>query len=444
MDKTVRTKKIAADKIAFLGLLIAALLIARLIIASRAAIVLSEPIVLEYSGVSIAVPTGQGWRSEYEWLYQDDRFSLNSIFVPQSTNPSILVHCQYLLASEEITAKAMFDRRAMKIRGSIEETGQTETGTLTLEWAHIQKTKNLFNTFIGTVLLPNNRRLNIEVDEVTGDAEAARRLFSKIAETVNFEDNRLLAAGTDIVSSIKSTGLDRFLHDTDRQSLFLVKDAARRTIGFTTELLVDSQQNHPLNIRGVSLVYMPGRYALELASVFHSDNSFDEFEWHIESVGLTRSTGTEITAQYQGPITVKRIGSQAMEKSYHPGGAMIPVILVNMVFEQMLDSNYEKIAVDVIKTDGTIAPMIISRAQAKDKAGDTEKIEYALRAELLDGRGFSELTFFDSQKQIVGSILKQDRVYLFERTDMATILTLFPQQAEYFLKKEKSRKQNGQ
>ncbi len=442
MSKTFDTKKFAADKIAFLGLLIVALLIARLIITSRSAIVLSEPIVLEHSGLSVSIPTGRGWRSENRWLYQEDGFTLSGVFVPYSANPTILVQCQYLLAAEDASASAMFEQRAQKIKGAIEKTGQTDTGSLTLDWAHIRRQKTLFNTFIGTVLLANNRRLNVKVDEVAGDTEAAERLFNKIIESLSFEGNPLLTAGTEIVTAIKDVGLDRFLHNREQQNFFLIKDTARRTIGFTMDVLIDSQQNSPLNIQGAGLLYLPGRYALEQATFFQSDNGFDEFEWQIERVERKSRTGTKISAEYSGPITVKRFGPQAEEKSYHAGRAMIPAVLADMVFEQMLDSDYEKIIIDVIKTDGAVAPMLVSRTEATDRAGDVDNIEYVLMAEFLDGRGFSEMIFFDSQRQILGSILKQEQVYIFERTDLETVLKLFPQQADYILKKRKTLKPN--
>ncbi len=442
MSKTFETKKIAADKIAFLGLLVVALLIARLIIASRSAIVLSEPIVLEHSGLSISIPTGRGWRSENRWLYQEDGFTLSGVFVPHSANPTILVQCQYLLAAEEVSASALFEQRVREIKGVLNKTGQTGTGSLTLDWAHIRKQKTLFNTFIGTVLLANNRRLNVEVDEVAGDTEATERLFNKIIESLSFEGNPLLAAGTEIVTAIKDVGLDRFLRNEEQQNAFLIKDTARRTIGFTTDVLIDSQQNSPLNIQGASLLYLQGRYALEQATFFQSDNNFDEFEWQIERVERKNRTGTEISAEYLGPVTVKRFGPQAGEKSYHAGQAMIPAVLVDMVFEQMLDSDYEKIIIDIIKTDGAVAPMLVSRTEATDQAGDIGDIEYALIAELLDDRGFSEMIFFDSQKRILGSILKQEQVYIFERTDLDTLLELFPQQTDYILQKRKTLKPN--
>ena len=133
MTKTFDTKKFAADKIAFLGLLIVSLLIARLIIVSRTAIVLSEPIVLEHSGLSISIPTGRGWRSENRWLYQEDSFTLSVFFVPRSATPTILVKCQYLLAAKEATAAVLFEQRAQNMKGVIEKTGQTETASLTFD-----------------------------------------------------------------------------------------------------------------------------------------------------------------------------------------------------------------------------------------------------------------------------------------------------------------------
>ncbi len=49
---------------ALLGLFILALLAARFVVALKSAVLLSEPIELPRSGLSVSVPMGNGWYSE--------------------------------------------------------------------------------------------------------------------------------------------------------------------------------------------------------------------------------------------------------------------------------------------------------------------------------------------------------------------------------------------
>ena len=80
MDGPHETKKLKADKIALLGILITALLIARFVVGLRSAVTLSEPIELSRTGLAISVPAGNGWQSKKLWVYQEYGFILNSYF----------------------------------------------------------------------------------------------------------------------------------------------------------------------------------------------------------------------------------------------------------------------------------------------------------------------------------------------------------------------------
>ena len=80
MNGTCGTKKYGADKIALLGLFTVALLTAHFIITSRSAVVLSEPMKLDYTGLSVSMPAGNGWHGEKQWKYQKNAFILSSFF----------------------------------------------------------------------------------------------------------------------------------------------------------------------------------------------------------------------------------------------------------------------------------------------------------------------------------------------------------------------------
>ncbi len=107
MDKTYDIRgtpqggkpKIGGDKIALLGLFIVALLIARLIVASKSALILSEPIKLTQAGLSVSMPAGNDWKSEKQWKYHENSFSLSSGFALGPGRPTAWAHCRYLLAA---------------------------------------------------------------------------------------------------------------------------------------------------------------------------------------------------------------------------------------------------------------------------------------------------------------------------------------------------------
>ena len=498
MNGTYETRSRWVDKIAFLGLFIAVLLIASLLVIWRSAIVLSEPIELNCAGLSVCIPTGNGWQSEKQWKYQQNAFTLGSFFNPGSGNVTALVSCRYLLAATRTAPEVLFEEKTSAVGGSkIAKTGQIEIGRPgssfakgpqnksipTIDWAHIKGSKTLFDTFFGVAQLPNNRRLDIEVYQDTGDTDLAEGIFKSVTESLKFTDNQLLEAGSKIVAEIKGKGLDSFLasvgnklasaerveagQEWDRESFFLIKDARERTIGFTMEVLGSHFAERPqngaalepvpeaqLNILAWSFYYIRGRHDQEQVTFFQSDNSFNEFVWKSETSGPSGRSGVEIVLDKNGIMTVKEFDLQAKEKDYQISPAAIPDVLGKYIFSQMLDSDQKEIFVDIIEADGKITPALISRievspsfaSQNRSSGADVaqEEAAYLFRMEFLDGRGFSEQVYLDDQRRISRRLLQQESTYTLERTSAENILREFPEQGSYILQKKDKILEQGQ
>ncbi len=195
MDKTYDIRKIGGDKITLLGLFVVSLLIARIIVVSKSAILLSEPITLTDTGLSVSMPQGNGWKSEKQWRFYENGFSLRSIFVLGSRNPTAVAHCRYTKAAETTDLQSLFELKAFDVKGEIVKVGQMYKDTLTFDWALIKNPKNALIFIFGTAKLSHNRRLNIEVKQTMNDPEMAEGVFKKIVTNLNFVENQLLVSG---------------------------------------------------------------------------------------------------------------------------------------------------------------------------------------------------------------------------------------------------------
>jgi hypothetical protein len=459
MNGTYEARSRWVDKIAFFSLFIAVLLIAFFLVIWRSAIVLSEPIELNCAGLSVCIPTGVGWRSENRWKYQQNAFTLDSFFNPSSV--TTVVSVRYHLAATKATPDALFEEKASTLGGAeITKTGQIEMGGSdfssakdsqsrsipTLNWAHIKKSKTLLDAFFGIAQLPNNRRLDIEVYQATGDTDLAERIFKSVTESLKFTDNQLLEAGSKIVAEIKGKGLDSFLasvgnkQERGRESFFLIKDARERTIGFTMEVLGCPE---PGRFGAGSFYYIRRQPEQEQVTFFQSENNLTEFVWKSETSGPSGKSGAEIVLDKNEIMTVKEFDLQTKEKDYQISPAAIPDVLSEFIFSQMIDNNSRKILVDTIEPDGKITPTLISRTDAHSPAAlqsqssetDVAKEEtvYVFEVEILDGRGFSERVYLNSQKQISKMLLQQESIYTLERTSAENILREFPEQGSYIL-----------
>lgn len=469
-------KRHGADKIAFLALFVIALLLARLIIASRSAIVLSGPIELNHSGLSVSVPVGNGWQSEKQWKYYKNTFTLSSFFDTGSDSMTGMARCQYLLAATTAAADTVFKKKASELGGAIANTGQiridmpdsrftksSQNGTpLIINWAHIIRPKRLFDMFLGITELPYSRQLNIEVYQAGGDTDLAERVFKRLTETVKLQDNQALKAGSEIVAAIKSKGLESFFDPhfakgkKEEGNFFLMKDKRGRSLGFAMDVLVTApvlQQNRETqayvigpdvkSIQAANFYYVREPFEREQATFFQGQNNLDEFTWKSENSGIEGRSGAEIVLDKAAVITVKKFGKTIEDNTYQLSPVAIPNIFSDLTFIQMLNSNYEEIVMDIIDADGGILPLRISKIDKDDsvvrqlfgEAADQSEIALALRLELLDGRGFSERVYLDKQGQVLKRLLQREGVYIFERTDADTVLKQFPERAEYILRR---------
>lgn len=183
MSDTYSIRKFGGDKIALLGLFVVALLTARLIVGLRSGLVLSEPIPLRNTRLSVSVPIGNGWRSDGRWRDHNGVYVLGSSFLLGRSETAWVI-CRYMAIDETITSRMRFEREKDKIDGVIIEINETQTDTFIIEWAHVKGQKSPVTMFLGTILMDDGQ-LDIQVIEVTGDAEQAEQVFKSIIDSVN-------------------------------------------------------------------------------------------------------------------------------------------------------------------------------------------------------------------------------------------------------------------
>lgn len=427
MGETYRFKKFAGDKMALLGLFALALLTARLVVSLKSAVPLSAPIKLPCEELSVSMPSGNGWHSEEQWQFQENAFAVRSLFALRSGRPTAQANCRYLLASETASHELRFEQWASEMDGTVVKTGQIQTPSLTVHWAHIEKPDILLEAFFGTAALPGGRRLDIEVYQMTGGSELAERTFKGIITSLDFKESRLLEAGAETVSELKSRGLDSAPNNQDEQNFYWIKDASGESVGFTADGPIDSDIESEWAIETAGFTYIREPNAWEERTVFQCSRNLDEFVYRNRTSNRTGRTITELTMNEDEIVTARTSGVRPEEKRYHLGRAAIPDVLLDHVLRQMLDGDRKEILVDMIESDGTITPTLIRPMEAATDAA------YVFDLKFLDGRDFSEKVFLNAQRQIDRAILRQEQIYRIERTTAENIEREFPQYGRRFL-----------
>ncbi|MHC4126293.1 MAG: hypothetical protein ACYSRR_07585 [Planctomycetota bacterium] len=401
MNQSEKTRKIGIEKIAFLALFIIALIIARFVVQSKSAIRLSGPIMLDYAGLSISMPQGNGWKTERSWRYYGNIFTLNSRFFLSRSNVTANAQCLYVLLDDENL-------------------------TASVDWAYFKKPQSLSLLFFGTATVPGNQRIEIELRQATADELQARQAFMKIAKSIKLYENKPLKAGEQLVAQIKNEGLNSLLKKSYQQSFFLLKDAKRRVIGFTMDLLTSSE----LNIEAETFYYIANPAVIENATLFQGDNNFSHFIWKSQTDAPAVKSAIETTLDENGYLTIRNFNT-ATEQQRRLRSASIPEIFLDWILVQMLKNSCDKIIVDMIRPEGTVTPVAITRINTAPKDGAVDKNGYLVKLQFLDNTGFYIKVYLDEQFQIYKSTLRQKHIYILERSSKENILKLFPQRADY-------------
>ena len=442
MNRSDKIRRYSADKLVFLGLLILTVLIARFITASRSKILFSGPIILDKSGLSVSIPLGNGWASDGNWHYNQNGFSLSSDFLPVGGPPVATARCRLLLAAVQTDPQVRFNKIASALDGALVEIDRAYAGTLPVDWARITNRKTRADTFVGSVSLPYNRRLDIEVHQGISEGDLARRIFEKITAGIRFEDNQLLRKGSEVVQQLKNAGLTSFMYNHRQENYYLIKTGQKRTVGFLMDGIMN-KGNSELNINACSLLYLRDRRIPEQSTSLESDDSFDEFVWEGQSSGFFGRAAIQIVRSRDGTMTTRRRGARAGQKEYLPSTATIPDAFFDQFLSQMLQSGERELIVDLLKishADGEIVPALVSLMDAPDPA--EKNARYQFRVKLLDERGFFEHIYLDSSGRTYKVLVRVDQEYTFERSSFKELTELFPERADVILKKRSTLRRN--
>ncbi len=435
-----KTRRHIAAKIALPGILVISLLVARAVVGLRSAIRLSAPLELSYSGLSVSMPSGNGWQFEGRWIYDGDGFTLSSIFTVGGRTSQGYTHCRYLLAPEKGTLQERFSRNRGLTGGEPVETGRMQVGQLVVDWARMtgqpgQPTHGAFEVIFGVCELKGGRQLEIEVFQTADEPGLTKRVFDKIVAGINVEDNGLLQSGEQIVGQVRAAGLSGVIPSDGEQVIYSLADARGRTIGFTMDALKAGETDGKSMVTAASYQYVRGPIPDEQVGFFRGKSAFDEFVWRVESSSRAGSRGVEMVAEANVLEVRLAAGGRVTKekKEYVLGDAMVPDIVTEPILKRILGDERQAVVIDVIRPDGTITPVHISKIKPADGPEDG----YVLRVELLDGRGYWQEIHYDGSKEPRSIVLWQEGKYTLERTTAEQIDKTFPERA--YLVRDQSR-----
>ena len=437
-------KKYSADKIALLALLLLGFLIAQIVTKTRSGIRLSEPISLAQSGLSVRIPKGSDWKST-DWIYSENSFNLLSAL---SINSKLAasVQWQYHLTQGETAPAEQIRQRSVYYNGQLVETAQKNIGSLVMDWGRIITSGQTGVVFFGIIRLEQYRSVTLEVTQKSGLGDLAKDVFEATAESISFEDNKLLSNGAELMKSFKDSRAADILYGIDIHKYFLIKDEAGQTLGFLAEALAQRQgDDNKAGIEAVSLYNIDGPAGSSEQSAFGGSMFLETFHWVSKIIDKQSSANitTDITLDAQGTVIVhSSIPRRASQFSF--GAAAVPEALFELILVEFIDSDMESIVLDLIISRGFVVPAFISKVDLQKDDLVPEDVVYAVKIDFLDKERSYQFMYFDNSKKLLRIDIQGRVNYNVERASKEALIEEFPAWREQILEIDASFKQNVQ
>ncbi len=419
MDNTSENKGL--DKLALLLILITSIAIAALIVMLKTRTVLTSPITLKYVNLSASVPTSNGWQTKKLWTFIDDGFALASIYRTTSQNTTAIAQCRYRMLKAQLPVNLQLQQKAFSLKDKITQQGQIVSNSLNFDWVLIGT-----QTFYAIATLPNNRSIEVEVQQIVNETEWARNIFFEIVNSIKY-DNTSIEAGNQLVADLKKIGPAMFMKEKEK-TFFLISNQAKTPIGFIMETYLKSNPAATMGLRAATFFYVRSNdLSNEQVTFFQGNNTIDQFYWKSETNSITGKSSIEIAANSPSLMTVTRFSHEATAENIQLSQAAIPDIFLNQLLELFIASKYDEVTVDIIEAEGIITPSVLTKV----KPASTDA-NFLVKITSLNGSGFSEDVYFNQQRQITKRLIQQNGIFVLEKTTEQIIAELFPERVESF------------
>ena len=433
--KAVTTKYSVAE-VVLLVTFAFSLLVGYYIVQERQKIGLSAPIKLDYTGVSVSLPSGEGWKSSGPWQFRENASDyMLSAQLNSRGRILAIVRWRYILASEKITTYQLLAKRAADGGAEIVKTSQYSVEDTIIEWAQATVPGGLKNVFFGIVQLDNGRTL--EVDAMApSDQDLAKLIFRKVCNSLKYRPNDLLDKGDNFIANIKNFGAVNLIEkDTGStwEKVYIIDGNTGNTSGYTLETFSKINPSaDSMNIKSDKRKYLSyeGGWIKE-NSFFKCDNRFDSFFMQTRLSSSSADRLHMIVIDHNSTNGMKVV-SQALSEDLvsWPGNNIVPEVLLDSIMPAYIDCEYTDMMIDTVRSDGQIVPVLVSKISSELAKELDPKAYYAVRLDFLDLVKKRQQILFDQDKNIIKKIDSPREAQVWLRSNRKTLLEKFPNETE--------------
>jgi hypothetical protein len=429
------TKKYSVAEVVLLITFAFSLLVGYYIVQKRQKISLSPPIGLDYTGVSVSIPSGEGWKSSGPWRFREnDSDYMLSAQLASRGHVLAIVRWRYVLAPEKTTTYKLLKKRAADGGAEIIKTSHYSVGSILIEWAQATVPGGLKNVFFGIAQLDNGR--TIEVDAMAPlDIDLAKLIFRRVCNSLRYRPNDLLDKGDKFIANIKNFGAVNLVEkDTGStwEKVYIVDDSSGNTTGYSLETF--NKINPPIDSMNIKLdkrKYLSYENGwVKENTFFKCNNRFDDFFMQTRLSSSDTDRRHMIVIDYSS-LDGMKIVSQALSEDLvcWPGSNIVPEVLLDSILPAYIDCEYTDMMIDTVRPSGQIVPVLVSKIGPEQAKKLDPKAHYAVRLDFLDLNRHQKI-LFDQDKNIIKKISSPKEAQIWLKSDRKTLLEKFPNNIE--------------
>jgi len=412
------------DKLVLLAIFAISLIPAYFIVLKKSSISISSPIELPYSGLSVALPESEDWKSAKKWSLGLNTFVLNSVFTNSKGQTILEAKWQYQLEDLKIAPEDLIIQES-KIPGvQISKKGQLIIDNIPVVWASLKQQRSMSDTFLAIAKLPNDRYLSLALKYPLNEKPFAQKLFFKLLDSINYESNIIASNGDQFIKDVKTRGLESFINPENKRAYYTVQNEEGDIIGFSKTAW---QVPESSSINAINILHLANDLNLNKTCNFKGDQTLGSFSCQTKLTDLkSDATDSSIISYENAEISASSL-NKAGTLSYTPPENSYLDILTEPLAIAFLQTTYDNILIYLIADNGQIIPTIFSKLE-----GETPDVSI-IEIQLSTGSKTYKKIHVNSNGKVLRKELFLNTELILERTGEDQIIELFPEWQDYIL-----------
>jgi hypothetical protein len=396
-----KVKRYSLAELALLIIFMIGLLLAWMVVQKRSTIVLTEPIGLTGSGLSVSLPGGAGWEYTPAWTYENDNsmvLAAQRAFSPQAV---VKMTWRFEFCTSSPTLKEVLTRRLAQSNASVEMLEMpAETG---MEAARVSASDGAYMTIylVARKNLDFGRAVELQVLGSPGiDPLYMEDLLRKTSSSLVYETPSELAAGIELQGRFFSTlGAESFENEA-----FLITDQRGRTTGFyVADKLSEDRDISEIRSRHYDAQQFRIDSTLEIGKLAAPLN----WKTDLKLPGAAGQTYHIRSRQEGGLVVTSPVGQEKviMCSQQH----LLPEILLTDFVRLLLKSDSGQVIVDVLSGTGMVVPVQIGRIDREQASAQSADVATAVRVTYLHGQNYVDELYYNKDTELIGRFERQPR-----------------------------------